>query len=81
MHKRKDGTTFQAACAIVPLANERGTVTHYVWTERDITEELKMRGQLIAIDSAPRTRFREQLLCTLEAAARIGDRANFLLRH
>ena len=47
MHKRKDGTTFQAACAIVPLANEQGIVTHYVWMERDITEELKMRGQLI----------------------------------
>ena len=47
MHKRQDGTTFQAACAIVPLANEQGLVTHYVWMERDITEELKMRGQLI----------------------------------
>jgi PAS domain S-box-containing protein len=47
MHKRKDGTTFQAACAIVPLANERGIVTHHVWMEHDITEELKMRGQLI----------------------------------
>jgi len=47
MHKRKDGTMFQAACTIVPLANDRGQVTHYVWMERDITEELKMRGQLI----------------------------------
>jgi PAS domain S-box-containing protein len=47
MHKRHDGTTFQAACAIVPLANDQGVVTHYVWMERDITEELKMRGQLI----------------------------------
>jgi PAS domain S-box-containing protein len=47
MHKRKDGTTFQAACAIVPLANGQGIVTHYVWMERDITEELKMRGQVI----------------------------------
>src|SRR5439155_25350113 len=25
----------------------QGAVTHYVWMERDITEELKMRGQLI----------------------------------
>jgi PAS domain S-box-containing protein len=47
MHKRQDGTTFQAACAIVPLANTQGDVTHYVWMERDITEELRMRGQLI----------------------------------
>ena len=47
VHKRKDGTTFQAAATIVPLPNERGDITHYVWMERDITEELKMRGQLI----------------------------------
>jgi two-component system NtrC family sensor kinase len=47
MHKRQDRTTFQAACAIVPLSTEQGLVTHYVWMERDITEELKMRGQLI----------------------------------
>jgi PAS domain S-box-containing protein len=47
VHKRRDGSTFQAACTIVPLTNERGDVTHYVWMERDITEELRMRGQLI----------------------------------
>jgi PAS domain S-box-containing protein len=46
-HRRRDGTTFQAACAIVPLSNEGGTITHYVQMERDITEELRLRGQLI----------------------------------
>jgi len=46
-HKRKDGSTFQANCTIVPLLNPQGTRTHYVWMEHDITEELKMRGQLI----------------------------------
>jgi two-component system NtrC family sensor kinase len=47
MHKRKDGTTFPAACAIVPLTNDHGRVTHFVHMERDITEELRLRGQLI----------------------------------
>ena len=47
VHQRKDGTTFQAACAIVPLMNPSGQVTHYVQMERDITEELRLRGQLI----------------------------------
>ena len=47
VHKRCDGSTFQAACTIVPLTNQRGDITHYVWMERDITEELRMRGQLI----------------------------------
>lgn len=47
VHKRKDGSTFQAACTIVPLQNQAGQVTHYVKMERDITEELRLRGQLI----------------------------------
>lgn len=47
MHCRKDGSTFQAACAIVPLTNRMGDVTHFVQMERDITEELRLRGQLI----------------------------------
>jgi PAS domain S-box-containing protein len=47
LHRRRDGSTFQAACAIVPLMSETGQVTHYVQMERDITEELRLRGQLI----------------------------------
>ena len=47
VHKRRDGSTFQAACAIVPLPNDHGVVTHLVQMERDITEELRLRGQLI----------------------------------
>jgi PAS domain S-box-containing protein len=47
IHRRSDGSTFQAACAIVPLTNDQGQVTHYVQMERDITEELRLRSQLI----------------------------------
>jgi PAS domain S-box-containing protein len=47
VHLRRDGSTFQAACAVVPLTNDSGVVTHYVQMERDITEELRLRGQLI----------------------------------
>ena len=47
VHQRRDATTFQAACAIVPLTNDGGQVTHYVQMERDITEELRLRSQLI----------------------------------
>src|ERR671913_16606 len=47
VHRRADGSTFQAACAIVPLTNDQGVVTHYVQMERDITEELRLRSQLI----------------------------------
>ena len=47
VHRRSDGSTFQAACAIVPLTNDQGVVTHFVQMERDITEELRLRSQLI----------------------------------
>jgi PAS domain S-box-containing protein len=47
VHRRSDGSTFQAACALVPLTNDHGHVTHYVQMERDITEELRLRSQLI----------------------------------
>ena len=47
VHRRSDNSTFQAACAIVPLTNDQGQVTHYVQMERDITEELRLRSQLI----------------------------------
>jgi PAS domain S-box-containing protein len=47
VHRRKDRSTFQAACAIVPLTNVDGDVTHFVQMERDITEELRLRGQVI----------------------------------
>jgi two-component system NtrC family sensor kinase len=47
MHTRKDGSTFQAACAVVPLTDEHGRVTHFVHMERDITDEMRLRAQLI----------------------------------
>jgi PAS domain S-box-containing protein len=47
VHQRSDGSTFQAACALVPLTNDQGRVTHFVQMERDITEELRLRSQLI----------------------------------
>ncbi len=47
LHARKDESTFQTACTIVPLTNPQGAVTHFVYMARDITEELRLRGQLI----------------------------------
>ena len=45
--RRKDGSTFTAACTVSPLRNAAGTVTHYVGVERDISEELRLRDQLV----------------------------------
>ena len=44
---RKDGTTFPAACTITGLRDPAGRLTHFVGVERDITEDLKLRDQLV----------------------------------
>ncbi len=44
---RKDGTTFQAACAAAAIVDGSGRITHFVAVTRDITEELRLRGQLV----------------------------------
>lgn len=44
---RKDGSTFQAACAAAPIVDAAGRVTHVVGVVRDTTEELRLREQLV----------------------------------
>jgi len=44
---RKDGSTFQAACAAAPIVDDGGRVTHFVTVIRDVTEELRLREQLV----------------------------------
>jgi len=47
IHRRKDGTTFPASSTVVALRTSEGRVTHFVGVQRDITEELKLRDQLV----------------------------------
>ena len=47
MHRRKDGSTFPASSTVVALKNSDGRITHFVGVQRDITEELKLRDQLV----------------------------------
>ena len=47
VRKRRDGTTFPVACTVVGLRDAVGSITHYVDVERDTTEELKLRDQLV----------------------------------
>ena len=47
IHRRKDGSTFPASSTVVALRNLEGTVTHFVGVQRDITDELKLRDQLV----------------------------------
>ena len=47
VRRRRDGSTFPASCTVVALKDTSNTVTHFVAVERDITEELQLRDQLV----------------------------------
>ena len=47
IHRRKDGTTFPASSTVVALRGADGRVTHFVGVQRDITDELHLRDQLV----------------------------------
>jgi two-component system NtrC family sensor kinase len=47
IHRRKDGSTFPASSTVVALRGSDGRVTHFVGVQRDITEELHLRDQLV----------------------------------
>jgi PAS domain S-box-containing protein len=45
--RRRDGTAFAASSTVVALRNGSGAITHFVSVERDVTDELKLRDQLV----------------------------------
>jgi PAS domain S-box-containing protein len=47
MLARRDGTTFQAACVAAPIVDAANRVTHFVVVIRDITDEVRLREQLV----------------------------------
>ena len=47
MRVRGDGSTFLVSATVVALRDARGTPTHFVSVERDVSEERRLREQLI----------------------------------
>jgi PAS domain S-box-containing protein len=47
LRRRRDGSRFPASCTVVSLKDGAGKTTHFVGVERDITEELQLRDQLV----------------------------------
>ena len=45
--RRRDGTAFTASSTVVALKNPAGEITHHVSVERDVTDELRLRDQLV----------------------------------
>jgi two-component system cell cycle sensor histidine kinase/response regulator CckA len=46
VNRKKNGESFIVEKAITPLMNERGLITHFISTARDITERRKLEAQL-----------------------------------
>jgi PAS domain S-box-containing protein len=47
VRRRRDGTTFPVALAVVPFSDEQGRITHVLSVEHDVTDEMRLREQLI----------------------------------
>ncbi|HXW07765.1 MAG TPA: ATP-binding protein [Vicinamibacterales bacterium] len=47
MRRRKDGTSFPAASTVVALRDQTGSMTHLVTVDRDVSEELRLRDQIV----------------------------------
>jgi PAS domain S-box-containing protein len=47
VRRRKDGSTFSSSATVVPLSDDRGRTASVLGVERDMTEELRLREQLI----------------------------------
>jgi PAS domain S-box-containing protein len=45
--RRRDGSTFHAACTIVGLRDAGGRLSHFVAVEHDLSDELRLREQLV----------------------------------
>jgi PAS domain S-box-containing protein len=47
LHRRRDGSVFPVSSTVAALKDAEGRVVHYVAVERDITDELRLRDQLV----------------------------------
>ena len=47
LNRRRDGSTFWVLASISPLKSDDGEVTHFVAVEEDITERVRMEGDLV----------------------------------
>ena len=55
--RRKDGGSYVASSTIVPLVDERRRQTHFAFFERDVTEDTRLRDQLVKSEQRYRSLF------------------------
>jgi PAS domain S-box-containing protein len=47
VRRHRDGAAYHASCTVVALRNASGSITHLVAVERDITDDINLRDQLV----------------------------------
>ena len=55
--RRKDGDSYVASSTFVPLVDERNRQTHFASFERDVTEDTRLRDQLVQSEKRYRSLF------------------------
>ena len=58
---RKDGTEFVLRWEIAPVEDERGAVTHWVGTQRDVTERRRLEREILEISAREQERMAREL--------------------
>ena len=54
---RKDGSLFQSELSIAPLRDSAGKATHFLWAQRDVTEQKKKEEGMAALIAEKERRF------------------------
>lgn len=60
VHRRKDGTLYHEEKTVTPVKDERGAVTHFVSTGKDVTERKRIEAELLALNTSLEARVRER---------------------
>jgi PAS domain S-box-containing protein len=69
VRRRRDGTTFLAACVVVPMFDTGGRLTHFASVERDVTEDTRLRERLMESERRHRALFDHAPLGIVRLAA------------
>jgi two-component system cell cycle sensor histidine kinase/response regulator CckA len=69
VRRRRDGTTFLAACVVVPMFDTGGRLTHFASVERDVTEETRLQERLMESERRHRALFDHAPLGIVRATA------------
>lgn len=60
VNRRKDGTLYHEEKTVTPVKDERGVVTHFVSTGKDVTERKRIEAELLTLNTSLEERVQER---------------------